>query len=256
MRHSPPLPSGFTTVFDSGGPGESPVTVSVSLYNYQLTILEALESVDRQSVAKLDLVVVDDASTDRGLEQAVGWAERNQARFPSVRIVRNNMNSGLARTRNLGFELAGSEFVFVLDADNVMFPRCLERLLEGITGTDLSVVWGIGQVFGAESRLISATKWDPDRLAHGPYIDASALVRRDAWLRVGGYREMPAMGWEDYDLYCRIHEHGLAGQVVPEITWSYRAHGKSMLSELDESAYTELRRWMMEEHPWLKLQTW
>lgn len=253
MNQEPCLPLRWTELFESRGHVGARVTVSVSLYNYESTVLEALETTSEQTLEHLHLIVVDDSSDDNGLQKVLIWAVNNASRFGSVRIASNDSNSGLARTRNLGFELATTEYVFVLDADNRMYPRCLERLLEGIAGTDLAFVWGIGEVFGDESRLISATKWDPDRLAIGPYIDAAALIKREAWSSVGGFREMPAMGWEDYDFCCRIHENGLAGQVVPEMLWSYRTHKESMLGSLNGSHYSELRRWMVREHPWLRL---
>ena len=72
------------------------------------------------------MVIVNDASTDDSLEQAIAWQENS--RHP-VRIVDKRFNTGLADARNIGLQLARAPYAFIMDADNMVFPRALERVV-------------------------------------------------------------------------------------------------------------------------------
>jgi len=94
------------------------VTVVIPLYNYAETVVEALDSARLQTLGRLDLVVVDDFSTDASLKVVMDWVEVHAGRFNRVIVARNMANQGLGATRNTGFSLADSTWVMALDADN------------------------------------------------------------------------------------------------------------------------------------------
>jgi len=215
-RGRPAIPES-ETVFAADRLGEAAVTVIVPLYNYENFIVEALESARAQTLDALDLIVVDDASTDGGLAVARDWAERNQARFNRIMVLRNRVNAGLAHTRNAGFDAAETPFVLPLDADNRLLPTCCERTL-----------YPEIRYFGGMDHVIGKVPFAPMRLAGGNYIDAMALVAKSAWAAVGGYVHIE-FGWEDFDFWCRFAEMGLLGVKVAEVLAEYRVHGASML---------------------------
>ena len=95
---------------------------------------------------------------------------------------------------------------------------------------------------------------DRERLRRGNYIDAMALVRRTAWIAVGGYSEMDKMGWEDYDFWCKFVEKGLEMVFIPEILCRYRVHETSMLRSHTNKHADALKWLMMARHPWLDLR--
>ncbi len=214
--------------FEKHGTQTSAVTVCVPLYNYGHYISEALDSVAAQTLPTLDLVIVEDCSTDGSLKVAVDWCEANQERFNACLVAQHRTNGGLSAARNTGFSIAGSDYVFPLDADNAIYPRCLQRCLEALETSGAQFAYPILEVFDDECRLLGTELWDPALLAKGNYIDAMALIRRSAWSAVGGYTIMK-YGWEDYDLWCKFHEQGFFGVQVPEILGRYRHHAASML---------------------------
>ena len=73
---------------------------------------------------------------------------------------------------------------------------------------------------------------EPWVLQRGNYIDAMALISKDTWERVGGYRSMPVAGWEDYDLWLKFAEAGFNMIQVPEILGRYRYAASSMLQSI------------------------
>jgi hypothetical protein len=208
------------------------VSVGVSLHNYERAVVEALDSVAASDYGDYEIVVLDDASTD-GSVAAVQELFERRPWIPSV-LLAHPVNQGLGRTRNAITEHARGEFVFVLDADNAVLPNALTRLLDAL-GRAPSAMFAFGVLAGERggepAGLISAQPWDPARLPDDNYIDAMALIRRQRLIELGGYSEdQRLVGFEDYDLWCRLAEQGEYGVHVPEIVARYRLSADSMLS--------------------------
>lgn len=241
-------------VFEQHGLDAAQVTVVVPLYNYEQYIVEALESVKDQTLSLLDLVVVDGASTDNSLEVAVDWARGNAARFNRVVVLRNYSNYGLGFCRNSAFDAADTSYVLPLDADNRLRPSCCETLLDCIREESVAYVYPTIQHFGASTSLIGAAPYSPQRFVAGNYVDAMALVAKEAWAVVGGYDHI-RHGWEDYDFWCRIAEAGLGGHWKDEPLAEYRVHSNSMMTiqTVVPDNYRRLHRTFKSRHPWVSL---
>jgi SAM-dependent methyltransferase/glycosyltransferase involved in cell wall biosynthesis len=240
------------TILCSDMEGKAEVTVIVPVYNYGTYLTEALDSVDHQSLAIVDIVVIDDCSTDDSLEVAHSWLSRHLARFNRAMLMRNRTNVGLALTRNVGFAAAETRFVLQLDADNKLLPDCASRCLEAIEATGAAFVYPTLQQFGDAEALFCEKPYDTALLAGGNYIDAMALVRLSAWAAVGGYDHIP-FGWEDYDLWCKFAERGLYGHHLEEVLALYRVHNASMLKTVTDIDANKRRliAEMRERHPWI-----
>jgi glycosyltransferase involved in cell wall biosynthesis len=251
----PPAMADSDIVFAADLLGQAEVCVVVPLYNYAAYIVEALDSVAAQTLAALDLVVVDDCSTDESLALARDWAERNQARFNRILLMRNRANAGLARTRNAGFDAAETRFVLPLDADNRLLPDCCARTLDSALAARAAFAYPAIRCFGGDDKVFGIQDFVPTRLAGGNFIDAMALVLKSAWAAVGGYAVIDPPGWEDFDLWCRFAERGLLGVKVPEVLAEYRVHDASMLhTETDLAARkTKVIAELEARHAWLSI---
>lgn len=241
-------------VFAADSLGVADVTVIIPLYNYENFIEEALDSARNQTLLRIDLVVVDDASTDTSLQVALDWAHRHAERFNRVLVMRNQANSGLARSRNVGFDRAETQYVLPLDADNRLLPKCCDRLLDAVRGSQAAFAYSRLQCFGGSDHVIGTEAFSAMRFASSNYIDAMALVAKSAWARVGGYTHIQ-YGWEDYDFWCRCVEHGLWGIHVPETLAEYRFHQSSMLRTTTDTPLNKLKiiRQLEDRHTWLTL---
>ena len=153
---------------------------------------------------------------------------KNAPRFNRIVVLRNQANYGLGFCRNSGFDAADTPYVLPLDADNRLRPDCCEKLLAAIEAGDAAYVYPTIQHFGASNAQISNAPYDPQRFVAGNYIDAMALVSKEAWAMVGGYDHV-RYGWEDYDLWSRMAEIGLAGEWLDIVLADYRVHPQSML---------------------------
>lgn len=250
-----PLVPANRIVLEQDRLGQAAICVVIPLYNYERYIREALDSVASQTLEVLDLVVVDDASTDNSLAVAEQWITQHLPRFNRVLLCRNDSNSGLALTRNSAFARAETQYVLPLDADNILLPNCAETLLKAIEPINAAFVYPGIQRFGNSDGVFGFEPFDPNRLMTGNYIDAMALVRKSAWAQAGGYDHIQ-YGWEDFDFWCKFVERGLWGQNVPEVLARYRVHGQSMLhteTDLSDNKKALIAN-LQARHPWLRLQ--
>ncbi|MDR3465514.1 MAG: glycosyltransferase [Xanthobacteraceae bacterium] len=242
------VPSDIVFTHDTQSHAE--VTVVIPLHNYAHHVVEALDSVRAQTLVALDLIIVDDCSTDTSLAVATEWARRHAKRFNRVAVLHHPSNGGLACSRNTGFDAADTAYVLPLDADNVLQPACCEKLLATIRRTGAAFVYPTIQQFGGWAGRMGDLPYDPQHFVGGNYIDAMALVAKEAWAMVGGYHRVRS--WEDFDLWSSIAEQGLRGEWHAEVLARYRVHDASMLR-----TWTSLpanSRWLWAEftrrHPW------
>lgn len=236
-----------TEVTPAYGVVDPSVSVVLSVYNYATPVLGAMASVVASTGVEAELIVVDDHSEDTSAEVIRAFMA-DHPWFP-VRAVFKEANQGLSRARNAGFALARSEYVFVLDADNVVYPTGLARLREALEARpDAPFAYGIIDRFGDGEGLVSHLPWNVARLVQTNYIDAMAMVRRSAWAEVGGFNaDMDEQfgGWEDYDLWLTFAAMGRAGALVRAPVGRYRVHGTSMLADVNletDRAVLDFRR--------------
>ncbi len=235
---------------------EAEVSIAITSFNYERFIGEALESVADQTLDAIELVVVDDCSTDGSVETILTWVRANRGRFTRVSVARTRANAGLGPARNAAFAASEAPFIMSLDADNRLLPSCCERLLDLVRREGAAYAYPAIRRFGEKSHPINAAPYAPERLVPGNYIDAMALVAKWAWAAAGGYYDRPdARGWEDYALWCRLAELGQFGVWQPDALAEYRAHGGSMTNAVTETAANKpaLVAFMTERHAWLRL---
>ena len=244
-------------------PYQAGASVCVSLYNYSEHILEALASVYRQTLQPIELIIVDDHSDDAGPELVMQWLQAHAGRFVRAVFVQHVNNGGLAAARNTAIELARSEWCFILDADNQLEARALESAFSMATGcpADVAVVYGLIRVvqnaITAVSKQqstgwLSERSWQQQAFAEWNYVDAMALIRRSAWSSVGGFQHIPG-GWEDYDYWCTLMDHGFYGLLCPQVLATYRSHSSSMIRMQTELRIRAISRMLQRRHPWLNL---
>jgi hypothetical protein len=212
---------------------EPRVSVLLTVYNHAELVCQAIRSVASASIEDLELIVVDDASTDGSAE--VVRESCAEAPWLDSKLVQRSVNSGLpAVARNLALEHARGELLFILDADNMVLPLGIPKLKAALEeNPEAAFAYGIIQKFDASGPvgLESWLDWDPERLLYGNYIDAKAMIRRSALEAVGGYPDEQALaGWEDFALWLAIAEAGMGGIRVPDFIGRYRVSQYSMLS--------------------------
>jgi hypothetical protein len=206
------------------------ISVVLPVCNNAATVESAARSVLRQTVRDLELIVVDDGSTDGSL------AAVSHLRDPRVRVCRNERNLGVSRTRNRGLDLVRGAFMAPMDADDVCHPRRLERTLEVLQrseGIGVCGGWARWRGWGRlpfVPRLPCAPPAVRAYLVYGaPFHHDTLLFRRAAYERHGlRYPEDVSAG-EDFDLYCRC-ARTTGAQNVPSVLVDYRHNPEGLIS--------------------------
>jgi glycosyltransferase involved in cell wall biosynthesis len=205
------------------------------VYNGEAHIAATLDSALRQTHRAVEVIVVDDGSTD-GTRAIV----EDRARWDSrVRVI-GQKNRGVGAARNRALAIARGEFVAPLDADDLWDPSKIEqqlrRLREEGEGTGLAYCWWIW--LDLHSRMLDRSpQWrieghTPDTLLQINYIGCASipLYRRRLLEQVGGYDEKLPQGCEDWDLSLKVAEISRIA-VVPAVLVGYRRRCDSMSTQ-------------------------
>jgi glycosyltransferase involved in cell wall biosynthesis len=192
------------------------VGIIIPMYNAALTIDRTLRSVCAQTYRNLEIIVVDDGSTDGSASRVNAWIERE----PRIRLI-SQANSGVAAARNLGASCTLAEYLAFIDADDLWAPEKIElqfaALLSGGDAVGLAYSWFA--YIDEDDQVLS--------LAHQPDVEgqafqrmlrthvvgngSSAIFRRTAFEHVGGFdpmlRNSGAEGCEDLAICLRVAEH-------------------------------------------------
>lgn len=198
------------------------VAVLVPAYNAARVIGESIQSILNQTYRDLEVVVVDDASTD-GTTDLV---EHIVAADSRLRLLRNERNLGIADNRNRALRDSESEFVAWQDADDISMPRRLERQVTYLDShPEVGMVGGWLEFFGGRSpsvRRYAATDAEVRRtiFRYSPVAQPAAILRRAVLDRAGPYdsRSEPA---EDLDMAFRLG-HFTTFANLQEVVLRYR----------------------------------
>lgn len=215
------------------------VSVIVPAYNAEGTVRETLDSALAQTYKNIEVIVVDDGSTD-GTGNIIREMARRDGRIRTIK----QANAGVAAARNAGIRSSAGDFVAPLDADDLWHPSCIEKrmavLLSG--GSNMAAVYASHRVIDEDSRVIASQpifRSEGDIFGHLLCVNvvgngSSLLMRKDAVLAVGAFeswlRAAGAEGCEDSLLQFRLASKYSFG-CVPEYLIGYRDRPGSMSSD-------------------------
>jgi glycosyltransferase involved in cell wall biosynthesis len=206
------------------------ISVVVPAFNAEATIGATLESVRRQTHRAMEVVVVDDGSTD-GTARIV---ERFVAEDSRFRLLRQQ-NRGVARARNAGFAASRGAYIAPLDADDLWHPRKLELQLAALqaAGPSVGFVYTFFRRIDFDGHVLFDSGMSGARgrlflrhLLSNPVSNGSALlVRREAWTSADGYspelQDRGAQGCEDF-LFQLLIARNWEVELVPSFLTGYR----------------------------------
>jgi glycosyltransferase involved in cell wall biosynthesis len=195
------------------------VSIIVLCHNYGRYLAEAIESALAQDYPSLEVIVIDDGSTDDSLEVAERYHDR-------VKVLTQE-NQGLARTCNRGAQEATGELLVFLSADDRLEQTYVSELCAALDRqSEASFAYSASRLFGAESGVMPARPFSAFSLIRGRnYINASALTRRADYLEVGGYPEDLGEGaFDDWDFWLTMLEKEKRGTYVGKPLLHWRRH--------------------------------
>lgn len=184
------------------------IAVVIPVHNGAAFLAEAIDSALAQSDLALDVLVVDDGSTDDSAAIATRYA-------PRVRLIRQE-NRGAAAARNAGVDATTGNFIAFLDADDVWYPGKLARQLAAFQADP-----SLDMVFGHALQFVMGGSEATNSVP--AYLPSAMLVRRSAFAKVGGFSSDVGVG-ELIDWYGRAVDLGLRSAMLPDVLIRRRIH--------------------------------
>lgn len=204
------------------------VSIVIPCYNQAAYAAEAIESALAQSHPEIEVIAVDDGSTDETPAVLAAYAGR-------IRVI-SQANRGLAGARNSGLCAASGDYLLFLDSDDTIAPTMVARLASLL---DAHPGWGLAyaawqQVSADGKRVLGEARPRPSAaLLEGLlrreffFFASAALIRRECFERVGPFDE--ALPWgEDADMWLRLALAGYGFGYCDELLLRYRVHPESM----------------------------
>jgi glycosyltransferase involved in cell wall biosynthesis len=229
------------------------VSVLVPVHDREQGAVAALTSVAASLYDALEVLILHDASNDPPASALRRFLDEHPS-LPAI-LLRQPVNRSLAHSRNTLTEHARGEYLFILDPTGGIYPSTLQRLVTALDADPQAIFsYPMVAVFDEDDRpvrLLSSLPWEPERLKHENWIDATVLIRRARLLELGGYCTDPRVaGWEDFDLWCKCADAAGHGVHVPQVlAWHRRSVG--LATAHSENGTPANRALMRERFPWL-----
>lgn len=200
------------------------ISVVLPVYNGEQYLAEAIESVLKQTYENLQLIIVDDCSSDNTFAIAEEYAQKDKR----VLVVRNEKNLKLPASLNVGFRYADGEYFTWTSDDNMYMPRAIaamanfleENTAYGMVYCDMTLIDENGKTL--RENILP----EPEQLVFGNTIGACFLYRSTILAQLGEYDENLFLA-EDYDYWLRIYQE-YPIKHLKQSQYYYRYHEKSL----------------------------
>lgn len=216
------------------------VTIGIPNYNYAHYIKEALDSVANQTYQHIELIIVDDCSTDDSVVEIENWIN-NYSGDSSINFIKNKINLGLTGTCNVILKNARGKYFQTLDADDLLLPGKIEKqvaLME--REIDAAFVYSNIEIIDENGKIINTDYlqqigYDENKMPQGNIFEAlfdfnfvplpSVLINTEMARAAGGFDEKQQV--QDYYMWLKLSEkHDVL--YLNEKTAYYRSHHSSM----------------------------
>ncbi len=233
------------------------ISVLVPCYNVEMFLRQCMNSIVSQSLKELEIICINDGSTDGTLEILKDYAARDERV-----VIIDKPNSGYGASMNIGLEKARGEYVGIVESDDFIEPQMFEKLYAAAKDNDLDYVrCHYMQFYEDGSKKSEVVKYDgvednklfsPEEQKHIFFVPPSiwaAIYRRnilmDNDLR---FLETPGASYQDTSFAFKALASSKRMMVLPDVLHNYRINGNSSVSSLGKVFFvcdeiTEIRRW-------------
>jgi radical SAM superfamily enzyme YgiQ (UPF0313 family)/glycosyltransferase involved in cell wall biosynthesis/2-polyprenyl-3-methyl-5-hydroxy-6-metoxy-1,4-benzoquinol methylase len=185
------------------------ISVLMSVYNGENFIEQALKSIYNQTYQDFEVIIVDDASTDKTPEILVN--RKDSRTF----IYRNSQNIGLTKSLNIGLKLCRGTYIARIDADDISHLQRFEKQVRYLDDNPKCLALGswykridsTGQIWSAKQTPTTYENIKKNLLIRNCVGHGTAMLRRSSLIEIGGYNEKYICA-QDYDLWLRLSQVG------------------------------------------------
>lgn len=214
------------------------VSVIIPSYNSGKYLNEAIESATNQTYKNLEIIIVNDGSSDNTKEIAKDWQKKDER----IKYLKHQTNQGLAKARNTGIKNSQSEYITFLDADDIWLPQKIEIQIKKIKELDADLVFSNWYIWDPE-KGIKVKAFETNPIQNKDLLNlfikknfgnpSTAFLKKSSLEKVGLFDENLKSS-EDYDLWLRFLLKKMKIAFYPEPLIYSRKHPEQM----SENTYT------------------
>lgn len=207
------------------------VSIIIPVFNTGEYLDETMRSVVSQTYEHVEILLVDDGSTDNSGELCDEWVKKD-LRVKAFHIE----NSGPGLARNYAIERSRGEYILPVDSDDTIEADYVEKAIKVLDNNpDIGIVYCRADLFGEEKGEWKLAEYSIQEILIRNCIFVSAMFRRRDFDRSGGFWEGMEAGLEDYDFWLSIIEAGLNVYKIPEVLFHYRKRKNSRTHTINSS---------------------
>jgi len=213
------------------------VSVICTCYNHEKFVVEALNSIISQTYSNIQIIVVDDCSTDNSQHVISSWLQN----YPDIKFIKNALNLGCTKSFNNAINYAEGDYLIDFAADDILLDNCIEEQLKAFresTFKNLAIVYGNINLIDENKNLISIYYDNSQNPESGDIYkmvigrttkicSVASMVKKSVFDTMGGYDEN--LIYEDLDLWVRISRN-YNFQYIPKILAQKRELPNSLSS--------------------------
>lgn len=190
------------------------ISVIIPIYNQANKLIKTLESLKNQSLVDFEIILVNDGSDDQPDKVLANFSKT--AKIKGDLLYFSQENKGAPSARNFGFKQSKGDYIFFCDADAILKPQALEKLLDALKfNSEASFSYS---AFKWGRKTFSPGKFSLERLKKEPYIHTMSLIRREDFF--GFTWDESIKKFQDWDLYLSMAKAGKYGVYIDEILFT------------------------------------
>lgn len=228
----------------------SKISFVIPTYNAAAWLPHAVKSCQEQSIKDIEIIIVDDASTDTTKDYLNWLAKQGDKR---IRIIHNSKNMGRSESRNIGNYAAVSPIIAVLDADDLAVSERAEWTLKKMKSSKCSVVYGgavVMDALGNALHEINAGPIDKEnclKTKQNGIVHSSMAYTKEIAIKYP-YKsgKIADLGIDDYEMQTRMIVDGVSFDFIPEVICAYRVHGNGVTQTRDEAEVLKAKNEILE----------
>ncbi|EFX39423.1 glycosyltransferase, group 2 family protein [Streptococcus parasanguinis ATCC 903] len=210
------------------------ISVVVTCYNHENYIEQCLRSIFNQTYRNIELIVLDDGSTDSSSEVIQEVLKES----PFVTIFESHENIGVVRTRNKGLNLLNGDYFLFVDSDDFLDNRYVEELYDCANNHQADIVYCDLYNFEKDETYLKAQEFDLHNLLKSNYISNCSLVKKTILKGIYYDEKLSGKKLEDYDFFLNlIINNGAKAVYQPNTKLNYRVFEKDSISKRDSVRY-------------------
>ena len=209
------------------------VSVIVAAFNSETTIERCIKSIINQTYLNIEIIIIDDLSTDKTLEKI------NKFKFKNLKIISNDRNLGPSISRNKGIARSNGEYISILDSDDYILPTKIEIQIDFLKkNKDYSIVGSNVIINNGQKEILSIRKNSHEDIMkiityYNPFCHSSIIFKRKNFLKTKMYNENIFFG-EDHRLIAELLNFGKGFNIQEFLIKKYEIRNVSISTKVSK----------------------